>query len=112
MAEVLIGFMILALMLGSFSKIISVANNMLFTTRDIYVAQRTLQEEFFKKNHGMMNREAVSPTPTFTLTEVDYNGTPLQDGASLTLDAEAYEYTEPDDMENHTELVLYQIRKK
>lgn len=75
MAEVLVGFLLLMILIESLVGLIGLSRDMLMKSKDMLDAQTNLQSEFYKTGHGNLN---VSDVPgSFEMYQTDKEGNSL-----------------------------------
>jgi competence protein ComGF len=107
MVEVLVGFSILMILLAGLTGVIHVSSTMLFDTRDMLEERKLFQEQFYRTEHGELNKTEI-PAVRFSLKETDSTGKNAKtDGAEILLN-----HARAEKVSDENGLTVYQIYYK
>lgn len=110
MVEILVGFVILIVMMGMLSGIISFARNMYINSVDLKRSQEAIQKEIYKKDFAK-GTGAIKTKEEIIMTPIE--GMP--DGGSISLDMDVVKVSVKDALdgdESSLDVELYMICEK
>lgn len=109
MAEVLIGFVLLMVILASLQHIVQVSSNLTFQSVDLRGEQQAFQSEYYQKDYGVLYE--TNTHATFVLVETNQAGEVQDHTKRLTLEADLYAVSD-DDVIQDSNTVVYQLRHR
>lgn len=83
MAEVLVGFTLLAILMAGVSRIVSVSVNLFMETKEIQNQQVEFQENYFKKNPDSIEQKTIIPAGKLSLVQTNEDGEIISGGSII-----------------------------
>lgn len=83
MAEVLVGFTLLAILMAGVSRMVSVSVNLFMETKDIQNQQVEFQENYFKKNQDGIEKKTIIPAGKLSLVQTNEDGEIISGGSVI-----------------------------